>query len=135
MPAATGTRAGAAGARSGPAASKPGSRPQAVSNSVDHWSMVLFYAMGVGVVALIVLFILTLAVIGLYGQFVWTFTHWDLSSVKSELVQPWAHFAMIMAFSLGTCFGVWFFGGYAWKNLKNRRVVNAASRARRSSSA
>lgn len=93
--------------------------------------MVLFYAMGAGTLALILFFVLALALIGLYGQFVWTFTHWDLASIQSETVKPWVHFAMIMVFGIGVIVGIWFFGGYAWSHLKNRRMVNAATRARR----
>jgi len=93
--------------------------------------MVLFYAMGVGVLALILFFILSLALIGLYGQFVWSFTHWDMASIESEAVKPWAHFAMLVVFGAGMIVGIWFFGGFAWRHLKNRRLVNAATRARR----
>ena len=93
--------------------------------------MVLFYAMGVGALALVLFFILSLALIGLYGQFVWTFTHWDFASVQSEMVKPWANFAMLSVFGVGVIVGIWFFGGYAWSHLKNRRMVNAATRARR----
>jgi hypothetical protein len=97
---------------------------------VDHWTMVLFYAMGVGALALVVLFFVVLFVIGLYGQFVWTFSMWDLSSVRSAAVRPWAHLTLWAVFLGGTGLGVWFFGGYAWRNM-NGRLTNAASRARR----
>src|SRR5215831_12854271 len=60
-------------------AAKAGTRPQ-TEQSVDHWTMVLFYALGVGTLGLVLFFVLSLALIGLYGQFVWTFTHWDLAS-------------------------------------------------------
>lgn len=100
------------------------------SASVDHWTMVLFYAMGVGVLALMALFLIALLAIGLYGQFVWTFTQWDLSSIRSAAVKPWAHFTLWMVFAGGTAVGIWFFGGYAWKNL-NGRMSNAATRRRR----
>ena len=100
------------------------------STSVDHWTMVLFYAMGVGALALAGLFFFALLGIGLYGQFIWTFTHWDLSSVRSEVVRPWAQFTLWAVFLGGTGVGIWFFGGYGWKNL-NVRFGNAASRARR----
>jgi hypothetical protein len=93
--------------------------------------MVLFYAMGVGMLALMALFFVALMGIGLYGQLVWSFTQWDLSSVRSAVVKPWAHFTLWMVFFAGTLVGVWFFGGYAWKNLNGRRVRNAATRARR----
>jgi hypothetical protein len=92
--------------------------------------MVLFYAMGVGALALMVFFIGSLALIGLYGQFVWSFTQWDLASIKSEAVKPWAQFVLLMVFGVGVLIGIWLFGGYAWKNVKARRV-NAAARARR----
>jgi hypothetical protein len=93
--------------------------------------MVLFYATGVGVLALVVLFFATLILIALYGQFIWTFTQWDLSDVRSAVVKPWAHFTLAMVFVGGTLVGLWFFGGYAWKNLGGRRFTNAATRARR----
>jgi hypothetical protein len=93
--------------------------------------MVLFYAMGVGMLALAAFFFVVLMGIGLYGQLVWTFTQWDLSSVRSAAVKPWAHFTLWMVFLGGTLVGIWFFGGYAWKNLNVRRMSNAATRARR----
>jgi hypothetical protein len=92
--------------------------------------MVLFFAMGVGTLALIVFFIGTLALIGLYGQFVWSFTQWDLASIQSDAVKPWAQFALVMVFGCGMLVGIWLFGGYAWKNVKARRA-NAATRRRR----
>ena len=106
--------------------------PQSVQAgaSVDHWTMVLFYAMGVGALALMALFFLALLAVGLYGQFVWSFTQWDLSSIRSAAVKPWAHFTLWAVFAAGTGVGVWFFGGYAWKNL-NVRISNAATRRQR----
>jgi hypothetical protein len=92
--------------------------------------MVLFYAIGVGALALMVFFFLALLGVGLYGQLVWTFTQWDLASVRSAVVKPWAHFTLLMVFLSGTVMGIWFFGGFAWKNLKVRSS-NAATRARR----
>jgi len=92
--------------------------------------MVLFYAMGVGTLALVLFFIGSLALIGLYGQFVWAFTQWDLASIQSEVVKPWAQFAMLMVFGCGMLIGIWLFSGYAWKTVKARRT-NAATRARR----
>jgi hypothetical protein len=109
--------------------SVPNSR-QPGSRSVDHWTMVLFYAMGFGVLALVGLFFITLCAIGLYGQLVWTFTQWDLSSIRSAAVRPWAHLTLWTVFLSGTSAGVWFFGGYAWRNL-NQRMSNAATRLRR----
>jgi hypothetical protein len=93
--------------------------------------MVLFYAMGVGVLALAAFFLIVLMGVGLYGQLVWTFTQWDLSSVRSAAVKPWAHFMLWMVFLCGTLVGVWFFSGYAWKSLNARRMSNAATRVRR----
>jgi len=111
-----------------PAATSANAR-KPVSASVDHWTMVLFYAIGVGALALIALFFVALVAVGLYGQLVWSFTQWDLSSVRSEMVKPWAQFTLWMVFLFGTCVGVWFFGGYAWQHL-NQRMSNAATRRR-----
>lgn len=92
--------------------------------------MILFYAMGVGALALVILFFVVLLGIGLYGQFVWALTMWDLSSIRSAAVKPWAHLTLWSVFLSGTGVGVWFFGGFAWKNL-NVRPNSAATRARR----
>jgi hypothetical protein len=92
--------------------------------------MILFYAMGVGALALVILFFVVLLGIGLYGQLIWTFTMWDLSSVRSAAVKPWAHLTLWTVFLSGTGVGVWFFGGFAWKNLDGR-LNNAATRGRR----
>jgi hypothetical protein len=96
--------------------------------------MILFYALGGGALALVLFFFLALCVIGLYSQFVWTFTMWDLSSVRSVLLRPSANFTLLMVFACGTGVGAWFFSGYAWRHLKGRRLTNAATRARRASS-
>jgi hypothetical protein len=93
--------------------------------------MILFYALGGGALALILFFLLALCVIGLYSQFIWTFTMLDLSSVHSALLRPWANFTLFGVFGFGTGVGLWFFSGYAWRHLKGRRLVNAATRTRR----
>jgi hypothetical protein len=96
--------------------------------------MILFYAIGGGALALGLFFLLALCAIGLYSQFVWTFTMWDLSSVRSAVLRPWANFTLLMVFACGTAVGVWFFSGFAWRHLKGRRLINAATRARRAAS-
>ena len=91
--------------------------------------MVLVYAIGVGALALMLFFLLSLFAIGVYSQLVWTFTQWDLASVRSAMLRPWAHFTLAIVFLAGTGVGIWFFGGYAWRHLMARRMNNAATRA------
>jgi hypothetical protein len=111
---------------------RPQAKPAPQTNaSVDHWTMVLFYAIGVGALALVLFVLVALVGLGLYGQLVWTFTQWDLTGVRSTAMKPWAHFVLWTVFASGTLIGIWFFGGYAWKNLNGRRMSNAATRARR----
>ena len=114
----------------------PGSRPLASSNSrvqpsrtgqvnsapsagaIDHWSIVLLYSIGFGAVAVAALMFTVLIGVWMYGQFIWTFTHWDLANVRLAPFKPVAYGLVAATFVGGTGFGLWCFSGAAWKNRK-----------------
>ena len=52
------------------------------SGAIDHWSVVLLYSMGIGTLAVAPCYLPCLMSVWMYGQFVWTFTHWDLADVR-----------------------------------------------------
>ena len=88
--------------------------PSSKSSGIDHWSIVLLYSMGVGTVAVVVLFFLVLLAVFLYGQFVWSFTQWDLADVSLAPYQSLGYLLLAGTFLAGTGFGLWLFGGSAW---------------------
>jgi hypothetical protein len=109
---------------------KKNSSPPQGSGAIDHWSIVLFYSMGIGTVAVAALLFALLMAVWLYGQFVWTFTHWDLAHVRLTPFKPLAQLVLLGTFLGGTCAGLWCFSGAAWKNRKPA-AGNAAVGVRR----
>ena len=78
--------------------------------------------MGFGTVGVILVLFLLLAAVWMYGQFVWTFTRWDLADVRLKPFQPAAEFILLGAFASGFCVGLWYFSGQAWKKPQNART-------------
>ena len=91
------------------------------SGAIDHWSIVLLYSMGIGTIAVAALLFLVLMVVCLYGQLVWSFTHWDLADVRLTPFKPLAYFLLAGTFIGGTCVGLWCFSGAAWKKSSSVR--------------
>lgn len=75
----------------------------------------LLYSTGFGTVAVTALLLLVLIAVWFYGQFVWTFTQWDLASVNVEPFKPLAYLLIGGTFLGGTCVGLWCFSGAAWR--------------------
>jgi hypothetical protein len=111
-PIARGTSVTGSAPRIGPGKS-PKSQPS--TSGIDHWSIVLFYSMGIGVVAVSILLFLVLMAVWLYGQFVWTFTRWDLANVRLTPYKSLAYLILGATFAAGTCVGLWCFSGAAWR--------------------
>jgi ABC-type sugar transport system permease subunit len=82
---------------------------------------VLLYSMGIGTIAVAALLFLVLMVVCLYGQLVWSFTHWDLADVRLTPFKPLAYFLLAGTFIGGTCVGLWCFSGAAWKKSSSVR--------------
>jgi hypothetical protein len=76
---------------------------------------VLFYSMGFGAIAVGILFFAVLVMVFLYGQLIWSFTQWDLSSVRLTPFKSLAYLILIGTFVGGTCVGLWCFSGAAWR--------------------
>lgn len=83
---------------------------------VDHWSAILFYSMGFGAIAVGLLFLVVLAAVWVYGQFVWTFTHWDLADFRLAPFKHLIYLVIAGTFATGMCTGLWCFSGAAWRN-------------------
>jgi hypothetical protein len=109
----------------------PGPSPslaQQDSGAIDHWSVVLFYSMGIGTLAVVALLFAVLIVVWMYSQFIRTFTHWDLADVRLTSVKSFAYFLVLTTFVGGTCAGWWFFSGAAWKTRKGARASSGHAR-------
>jgi hypothetical protein len=85
------------------------------SGAIDHWSAVLLYSMGFGAIAVGILLFAVLVMVFLYGQLIWSFTQWDLSSVRLTPFKSLAYLILIGTFVGGTCVGLWCFSGAAWR--------------------
>jgi hypothetical protein len=96
--------------------------PAPISGAIDHWSIVLVYSMGVGAIAVAALLFAVLMCVWMYGQFVWTFTHWDLADVRLTPFKSLAYLIIASTFVGGTGAGLWCFSGLAWKNRKPTRT-------------
>jgi hypothetical protein len=92
------------------------------SGAIDHWSYVLFYSMGIGTLAVGALIFTVLVAVWLYGQFVWTFTQWDLADVRLTPFKSLAYLVIGTTFLAGTGAGLWIFSGAAWKNQNTTRT-------------
>ncbi len=77
--------------------------------------------MGIGAIAVAALLFTALMGIWMYGQFVWTFTHWDLADVRLTPYKSLAYIIVAGTFVAGTCAGLWIFSGAAWKNQKSAK--------------
>lgn len=110
----------------------PGKAPtsQPSTSGIDHWSIVLFYSMGIGVMAVSILLFLVLMAVWLYGQFVWTFTRWDLANVRLTPYKLLAYLILGATFAAGTGVGLWCFSGAAWRQRQSaaRGSSSAAGR-------
>jgi hypothetical protein len=102
-------------------AAVPRSSSSAASGAVDHWSAILFYSLGFGTTAVGILLFAVLLVVSLYGQFVWTFTQWDGTSIRLTPFKSLAYLIIIGTFVGGVCVGLWCFSGAAWRNQKASR--------------
>jgi hypothetical protein len=114
-------------ARSLPGNGQP-SQPSVSGGAIDHWSVVLFYSMGFGVIAVVILFFLVLLLVWMYAQFVWSFTQWDMANVRLTPFKSLAYLILTGTFVGGTCVGLWCFSGAAWQNRKPVRASSTSSR-------
>jgi hypothetical protein len=104
---------------------KPSVGQLPASGAVDHWSAILFYSMGFGTIAVGILLFAVLLAVSLYGQFLWTFTQWDGSSIRLTPFKSLAYFIILGTFVGGMCVGLWCFSGAAWRNRKATRSSTA----------
>ena len=95
---------------------------------MDHWSVILFYSMGFGAIAVATLLFAVLVAVWFYGQFIWAFTQWDLANVSLAPFKSLAQLIIGATFVGGTCVGLWCFSGAAWRNRKPRGVGSSTSR-------
>jgi ABC-type multidrug transport system permease subunit len=103
---------------------------QATYGAVDHWSAILFYSMGFGAIAVGILLFAVLVVVWFYGQFIWSFTQWDLANVRLTPFKSLAQLIVVATFLGGTCVGLWCFSGAAWRNRKPGRASTSRRTAR-----
>ncbi len=84
--------------------------------------------MGWRAIAVALLFLVVLAALWLYGQFVWTFTHWDLAEFRLAPFKRLAYLIVAATFAAGTCAGLWCFSGAAWRSPKAGRATSSTAR-------
>lgn len=107
------------------AAQRPQPKP---AGAIDHWSIVLFYSMGVGTLTVAVLLFAVLMAVCLFAQVIWTFTPFDMAGVSLAPFRSFAYFVVAGTFVGGTCAGLWCFSGAVWKNAKPGRSSSSPIR-------
>lgn len=88
----------------------------------------LFYSLGFGMTAVGILLFAVLLIVSLYGQFIWTFTQWDMANVRLTPFKSLAYLILAGTFVGGTCVGLWCFSGAAWRNRKPVRAASSSAR-------
>jgi len=87
-------------------------------NGLEYWGRVVFHSIGVGALALVLLFLVVLLGVGVYGMIVWSLTGWDLASIDWKSYESMANGALWLVFAVGTGVGLWFFSGAAWRLIR-----------------
>jgi hypothetical protein len=87
--------------------------------------------MGFGTIAVGLLFLVVLAAVWFYGQFVWTFTHWDLADFRLAPFKRLIYLVVAGTFATGTCAGLWCFSGAAWRDRTGRASSSSVRRSAR----
>lgn len=93
--------------------------------AAQHWGMLLFESLSAGAMALGMGIAAVLALVGIYGLFVWPLTFWDLTDPGLEKYSSYANTVLWSVFAGGSMAGYWCFSGAAFKDRSKRR--NGAS--------
>jgi hypothetical protein len=108
------------------------SRPQSKPDPIhQHWVMLLFESLSVGVLAVGVGLTAALAVVGLYATIVWPLTFWDLANLGLEQYASWTNTVLWSVFAGGSLAGYWCFSGAAFKAKPRARVPVRGGRGQR----
>jgi hypothetical protein len=113
----TRTKSGAVPRRAGIPGQAATRKPEPESG-LEYWGRVVFHSIGVGALALALLFLLVLLGVGVYGLIVWSLTGWDLASIDWKSYESTAKGVLWLVFATGTGVGLWFFSGAAWKLIR-----------------
>jgi len=88
--------------------------------------MLLLESMSVGVLAIFILFFLTMIVVGAYVIVIWPLTFWDLANLGLEKYGSWINPILWSVFAGGSLAGFWCFSGAAFKTKQKARVSSSA---------
>ncbi|MBZ5706131.1 MAG: hypothetical protein LAN63_12315 [Acidobacteriia bacterium] len=83
---------------------------------LKHWAMIVFESLGVGALAIMLVFAAVLVVVGVYVQVVWPLTDWNLVEVSLDPYRSAISTVFFFIFVAASALGFWFISGAAWKN-------------------
>jgi hypothetical protein len=109
----------------------PGPRPKPKKQPASDeqgLGMLFFESLSAGAMAVMAAMAATLVLVGIYGYFVWSFTHWDLADVNLAMLDSWGKYVLIGIFAGGSAAGFWCFSGAAFREKTGQRRSNAVSR-------
>jgi hypothetical protein len=78
--------------------------------------MLILESLSGGVLAVFILFAITLVVVSIYVVVVWPLTFWDLANVGLEKYGSWVNTIVWSVFGGGSLAGYWCFSGLAFKS-------------------
>jgi hypothetical protein len=93
--------------------------------------MLFFASFSAGIAALIVGFLVLIAIVGAYAVLIWPLTFWDLASLGLEKYGSWAGTAALSVFGGGALAGYWVFSGGIAQFKRKPAVSRMATRAGR----
>ncbi len=92
------------------------------------WILLLLESLSVGVLAIFLLFFVTMVVVGVYAIVIWPLTFWDLANLGLEKYGSWIHPILWSVFAGGSLGGFWCLSGAAFKTRKKVRVSSVSAR-------
>lgn len=87
------------------------SAPRRPANAITRSKMLFFASLSAGIAALIVGFVVLLAIVGAYAVLIWPLTFWNLASLGLEKYGGWVGTAAFSVFGGGALAGYWVFSG------------------------
>jgi hypothetical protein len=94
----------------------------------QHWIMLLLESLSVGVLAIFLLFFITMVVVGVYAIVIWPLTFWDLANLGLEKYGSWINTILWSVFAGGSLAGFWCLSGAAFKTRRKARASSASAR-------
>ena len=105
---------------------------QGPPGSDEHWSVLVFESLSVGVMVVLFVMLAVMLLVGVYTTVVWPLTFWDLTDSGLEKYGSWVKTVLWSLFAGGSLAGYWCISGAAFKQKAGQRRTGLATRGIRS---